>query len=82
MEQRIQEATRVVYGTETDRFCTWDDEQKSLVTLHAIDVVYTWKGDIVRRVWVLTEGGQLGSLGRSVSGAAQIQAGQSGAWML
>ncbi len=82
MQERLQEATRVVYGTETDRFCTWDDDEKILVTLHAIDVVYTWKGDISRRIWVLTEGGQLGSLGRRVSGAAQIAVGQKGAWML
>jgi hypothetical protein len=83
VEDRISESEEAVWAEETQRFCTWDDQHNSLVTLHKMDIKHRWNGSsTAEQIWVLTEGGQLGSLGRNVYGAAQINPGQQGVFLL
>ncbi len=83
VEDRISESEEAVWAEESGRLCTWDDQHKTLVTLHRMDIKHRWMGSSsAEQIWVLTEGGQLGSLGRTVFGAAQINPGQQGVFLL
>ncbi|MDA0943844.1 MAG: T9SS type A sorting domain-containing protein [Bacteroidetes bacterium] len=83
VEDRIAESEEAVWAQETRRFCTWNDQHNTIVTLHELEIKHRWIGSSnAARIWVLTEGGQLGSLGRTVYGAAQIAAAQEGVYLL
>jgi hypothetical protein len=83
VEDRIAESEEAVWAQETRRFCAWDDQHHSLVTLHELEIKHRWIGSSnAPRIWVLTEGGQLGALGRTVYGAAQIAGAQEGVFLL
>lgn len=83
VEDRMAEAEEAVWAVESGSLCTWDDQHKTLVTLHKMNVKHRWSGSSsATQIWVLTEDGQLGSLGRTVYGAAQINPGQQGIFLL
>lgn len=81
---RIAAADAVVYGKVVSQRAVWDDAQRSIYTINRILVSDVWKQtDLVAdTITVITEGGDMGTMGRTVIGTLKLDLGDEGFLLL
>ncbi len=84
LNERIQGARAVIYGTVISQRATWDDARRSIYTINRVVVHDVWKStsDIGDTISVLTEGGDMGTMGRTVIGTLRLDVGDQGYLLL
>jgi IPT/TIG domain len=79
LTERIESSQAIVYGRVIAQRSTWDDAERSIYTLNTVIVHDVWKGaNIADTITVLTEGGDMGSYGRTVIGTLKLSIGDVG----
>lgn len=81
---RIAAADAVVYGKVVSQRAVWDDAQRSIYTINRILVSDVWKQTnlVADTITVITEGGDMGTMGRTVIGALKLDLGDEGFLLL
>jgi hypothetical protein len=84
LSERIQASRAVIYGRVISQHATWDDARRSIYTINTVVVHDVWKsvsviGDTIN---VLTEGGDMGTMGRTVVGTLRLDVGDEGYLLL
>ncbi|MBU3680058.1 MAG: hypothetical protein FGM32_10715 [Candidatus Kapabacteria bacterium] len=84
LSERIQASRAVIYGRVISQRATWDDARRSIYTINTVVVHDVWKsvsgiGDTIN---VLTEGGDMGTMGRTVVGTLKLDMGDQGYLLL
>lgn len=84
LDDRLRAADAVVLGTVIASHGTWDDAQRSIYTVHAIQVWSAWSNHSVPAdtLWIFTEGGTVDGMGRITEGALALQPGAAGYFLL
>jgi len=84
LAERIQGARAVIYGTVVSQRATWDDARRSIYTINRVVVHDVWKSasEIGDTISVLTEGGDMGTMGRTVIGTLRLDVGDAGYLLL
>ncbi len=85
LNTRLDAAHMVIKGRVVESNSYWDDNQSKIYTLHKILVFSAFcKNETfaLPEIYVLTEGGTIGNMGRVVHGAVQLQQHQTGYFML
>jgi hypothetical protein len=77
LERMVSQSAFVVVGTAGERHCVWEDSVagRHIVTYTKVTVERAVVGSPGAEIWVRTLGGEVGEIGQSVSGEAQIVAG-------
>jgi len=80
LQDRIRTASTVVYGHVVAQRATWDDAKRSIYTINSVIISDSWKSSVPLpdTVYVITEGGDMGTMGRTVIGALQLSVGDVG----
>ena len=80
LDNRIENSTGILYGKVMSQKVLWDDEKKSIYTLNELRVSDEWSKAHLHgsTVFLLTEGGDLGDMGRTVIGAMTLTIGDEG----
>lgn len=83
LEVRLKEAELIVSAEVEKQICTFDDDEKSIYTLNKFRIFNSVSTlNPIDSIWVVTEGGQVGQMGRTVYGSAKIFLGQRGTFLL
>lgn len=84
LADRIASADAVVYGKVVSQRAVWDDAQRSIYTINRVLVSDVWKQtDLVGdTITVITEGGDMGMMGRTVIGTLKLDLGDEGFLLL
>ena len=84
LSDRIASASAVVYGNVVSQKAVWDDAQRSIYTINRVLVSDVWKQtDLVGdTITVITEGGDMGTMGRTVIGTLKLDVGDEGFLLL
>ena len=84
LAERIAASTAVVYGKVVSQRAVWDDPQRSIYTVNRILVSDVWKQNarIDDTITVITEGGDMGTMGRTVIGTLKLDLGDEGYLLL
>jgi hypothetical protein len=77
LHELTQSSSYVVVATAAERRSAWEDmpSGRRIVTYTRLDVERSVVGDPGKSVWVRTLGGEVGTLGQSVSGEARLTPG-------
>ena len=84
LAERMAASRSVVYGRVISQRAMWDDHHRSIYTVSRVVVHDVWKdaravGDTIN---VLTEGGDMGTMGRTVIGTLRLDVGDQGYLLL
>lgn len=84
LAERMSASRSVVYGRVISQRAMWDDAHRSIYTVNRMVVNDVWKdtrsvGDTIN---VLTEGGDMGTMGRIVIGTLRLDVGDQGYLLL
>ncbi|MBU3742591.1 MAG: hypothetical protein FGM24_09960 [Candidatus Kapabacteria bacterium] len=84
LEERIRAASAVIYGHVVAQRAVWDDARRSIYTINSVVVSDVWKSSmpLPDTIPVVTEGGDMGTMGRTVIGALQLAIGDVGYMLL
>lgn len=84
LADRISSSRSVVYGRVISQRAMWDDAQRSIYTANRVVVHDVWKDEsfVGDTITVLTEGGDLGTMGRTVIGTLRLDVGDQGYLLL
>lgn len=84
LEERISASQAIIHGRVVAQRAVWDDAERSIYTLNTVVVHDVWKGaaDIGDTIRVLTEGGDMGTFGRTVIGTLKLSIGDVGYLLL
>ena len=84
LSERVSKSQTIVFGKVTTQKVMWDDEMRSIYTLNTIIVSEEWNksNPVGSYIQVLTEGGDFGSMGRTVIGALTLSIGDEGYFLL
>ncbi len=84
LAERIAASRHIIHGQVVAQRATWDDAQRSIYTINTVVVHDVWKTPdaIGDTILVLTEGGDMGTMGRTVVGTLKLDLGDEGYLML
>jgi len=84
LNERIEAARAVVYGRVISQQAVWDDAQRSIYTINRAVVSDVWKATdaVSDTITVITEGGDMGTMGRTVIGTLKLVLGDEGYLLL
>ena len=84
LADRIASATAIVHGRVVAQHATWDDAHRSIYTINTVIVHDAWSTDagVSDTISIVTEGGDMGAMGRTVIGALQLVVGDAGYLLL
>ncbi|MEN9795120.1 MAG: hypothetical protein RLZZ150_97, partial [Bacteroidota bacterium] len=84
INERIEAARAVVYGRVISQQAVWDDAQRSIYTINRAVVSDVWKATdaVADTITVITEGGDMGTMGRTVIGTLKLELGDEGYLLL
>lgn len=84
LAERIAASRHVIHGQVVAQRATWDDAQRSIYTINTVVVHDVWKTPdaIGDTILVLTEGGDMGTMGRTVVGTLKLDVGDLGYLLL
>ncbi len=84
LTDRIKSSQSVVYGRVVAQRAVWDDARRSIYTINTVVVNDVWKAtaSIDDTIVVLTEGGDMGTMGRTVLGTLKLDVGDEGYLLL
>ena len=84
LQDRISAARSVVHGQVVAQRATWDDARRSIYTINSVVISDVWKSSmpLPDTIMVVTEGGDMGTMGRTVIGALQLSVGDVGYMLL
>jgi hypothetical protein len=84
LAERIASATAIVHGRVIAQHATWDDAHRSIYTINTVVVHDAWSTDagVSDTISVVTEGGDMGAMGRTVIGALQLAVDDAGYLLL
>ncbi len=84
LAERIAAARTIVYGRVISQHAMWDDAQRSIYTVNRVVASDVWKdaANVDDTINVLTEGGNMGTMGRSVIGTLRLDVGDQGYLLL
>ena len=82
LETVFKSSSVVVNGKVLAKDCYWDNERKMIYTVHKVKVAKSFKGNISKHIYVLTEGGNVGLEGLIVKPSIDIAKNSSGYFML
>jgi len=84
LADRIASATAIVHGRVIAQRSTWDDAHRSIYTINTVIVHDAWSTDagVSDTISIVTEGGDMGAMGRTVIGALQLVVGDEGYLLL
>ncbi|MFM2134533.1 MAG: hypothetical protein RL156_1814 [Bacteroidota bacterium] len=81
LQQRVDASSMVVHGRVVQQRVVWDDAHRSIYTLSKLRVHDLWSKSVANvpdTIVVLTEGGSMGVMGRTVMGALQLMLNDEG----
>lgn len=80
LSTRIQSSQSIIYGRVVAQHATWDDAQRSIYTINTVVVTDVWKTSpaIADTIVIVTEGGDMGTMGRTVLGTLKLDIGDEG----
>lgn len=84
LAERIASTTAIVHGRVIAQHATWDDAHRSIYTINTVIVYDAWSTDagVSDTISIVTEGGDMGAMGRTVIGALQLSVGDDGYLLL
>ena len=84
LAERIASATAIVHGRVIAQHATWDDAHRSIYTINTVIVHDAWSTDagVSDTISIVTEGGDMGAMGRTVIGALQLAVDDEGYLLL
>ena len=82
LETVFKSSSVVVNGKVLAKDGYWDNERKMIYTVHKVKVAKSFKGNISKHIYVLTEGGNVGLEGLIVKPSIDIAKNSSGYFML
>ena len=82
LETVFKSSSVVVNGQVLAKDGYWDNERKMIYTVHKVKVAKSFKGNISKHIYVLTEGGNVGLEGLIVKPSIDIAKNASGYFML
>lgn len=84
LDNRIENSVGIIYGKVIRQKVLWDDEKKSIYTLNELRVSDEWNDThlLGSTVFLLTEGGDFGDMGRTVIGAMTLSVGDEGYFLI
>lgn len=82
LEDTFKSASVVINGQVLSKDGYWDNERKMIYTVHKVKVAKSFKGNISKHIYVLTEGGNVGLEGLIVKPSIDISKNATGYFML
>ena len=82
IQERVNEATKVIEGEIISSESFWDIGRKHIYTVHTVNVFKKIKGDNATTIKVVTSGGSVGDVSLTVSSAASLRVGDLGVFFL